>query len=180
VISLVELRRVYSEWKTRLERVHAILQPTVWRETEWKKFGHGIIELLQRRGTSWKDESKRYWDLRWNLKEGGELICQAEFLQEKKISVVIAQSGGFAKEVESYTWFWAEYDLNGEFLFDPYWVDGTWNEAVSALLIPYQYQAGYYLAGTAPTPPSLLLGHTTETPSTYDSEPSPKPEEALA
>jgi hypothetical protein len=118
-----------------------------------------LVELLQRHGTTWAAEGRTYWDLRWHLLDGGELICQAEATEGVKISIVVAQMGGFVKDVESYTWFWIEYNPEGELLRDPYWVEGTWKEALMTLLLPYQYQAGYYLAGTAPTPPSLWLGN---------------------
>lgn len=174
MISTVELRRVFAEWRTRLRRVQAILQPPVWVETEWSKFGMALIELLQRHGTTWVAESRIYWDLRWHLLDGGELICQAEATEGQKISIVVAQMGGFMKDVESYTWFWVEFNPEGELLRDPYWVEGTWKEALMTLLLPYQYQAGYYLAGSAPTPPSLWLGNQApaEAPSETTGEPS--------
>ncbi len=159
MISILELRRIYSEWQTRFKRVQAILSPPKWAETDWKKFGHALIGLLQQRGATWSDESKTYWDLRWNLHDGGELICQAESIASQKISLIVAQNGGFVQEVESYTWFWVEFNLEGEFFRDPYWVEGTWKEAIATLLLPYQYQSGYYLSGNAPTPPSLMLEH---------------------
>ncbi len=160
MISTLELRRVFIEWRTRLQRVQAILNPPEWQETDWKQFGRALVGLLQRNGATWTDGTKTYWDLRWKLRDGGELICQAESVDNQKLSIVVAQMGGFVKDVESYTWFWAEFNPEGEFLRDPYWVEGTWKEALTTLLLPYQYQSGYYLAGTAPTPPSLLLGHT--------------------
>jgi len=158
VISTLELRRIFVEWKTRIQRVQAILNPQQLNETDWKKFGRAIVGLLQRHGTTWSDETKTYWDLRWNLKDGGQLISQAESLPGQKISLVVAQTGGFVQETESYTWFWVEFDPEGEFVRDPYWVDGTWRDALLTLLMPYQYQAGFFLTGTAATPPSLLLG----------------------
>lgn len=165
MISTLELRRVFNEWRTRIQRIQAILAPTEWNETDWKQFGRALVSLLQRHGASWNDETKTYWDLRWKLRDGGELICQAESVSGKKLSLVVAQMGGFVKEVESYTWFWAEFNPEGEFLRDPYWVEGTWKEALTTLLLPYQYQSGYYLAGATATPPSLLLGHDSAAPS---------------
>lgn len=159
MISSLELRRIVTEWRTRLQRVYAILQPPQWNEREWKQFGRALVALLQRHGATWTIDPKTYWDLRWNLRDGGELICQVESLPGQKLSMVVAQMGGFVQEADSYTWFWAEFDLEGEFLRDPYWVEGTWKEALMTLLLPYQYQSGYYLAGTAPTPPSLMLGN---------------------
>jgi len=161
VISTLELRRILTEWRIRLQRVQAILQPPAWNEADWKQFGRALVGLLQRHGRNWTVEPKTYWDLRWQLRDGGELVCQAEFLAGEKMSVVVAQMGGFIREVESYTWFWAEFDLNGEFIRDPYWVEGAWKEALTALLLPYQYQLDYYLAGGAATPSSLMLGNAT-------------------
>ncbi|MBI4025917.1 MAG: hypothetical protein HY360_13105 [Verrucomicrobia bacterium] len=160
MISILELRRILADWRTRFQRIQAILSPPAWTETDWKKFGRALAGLLQRYGATWTVAPRTYWDLRWNLRDGGELICQAESLPGEKLSLVVAQTGGFVQEVESYTWFWAEFDPDGEFIRDPYWVEGTWKEALTALLLPYQYQAGYYLAGSAPTPPSLMLGNT--------------------
>lgn len=163
MISPLELRRIFNEWRTRLQRVQAILQPPEWNETDWKQFGRALVGLLQRNGATWTVEPKTYFDLRWHLRDGGELICQVESLPNDKISVVVAQMGGFVQEVESYTWFWAEFDTAGEFLRDPYWVEGTWKDALTSLLLPYQHQAGYYLSGSAQTPPALLLGNSTPT-----------------
>lgn len=164
MISTLELRRIFTEWRTRLQRVQAILQPPQWSESDWKQFGRGLVGLLQRNGATWMVESKTYWDLRWLLRDGGELICQVEYTPDEKISVVVAQMGGFVQEVESYTWFWAEFNPEGEFMRDPYWIEGTWKEALTTLLLPYQYQAGYYLAGSTPTPPSLMLGNASSNP----------------
>jgi FeS assembly protein IscX len=69
----------------------------------------------------------------------------------------VAQNGGFATEVGSYTWLWAEFNMEGNFARDPYWVEGTWKEALTALLVPLDRQASYLLAGRAETPDALLL-----------------------
>ena len=169
MISTLELRRIFTEWRTRLQRVQAILQPPRWEENEWTKFGRALVELLHQHGTTWTAELHTYWDLRWNLRDGGELICQAEAIDGEKLSLVVAQTGGWVRETESYTWFWMEFNPEGELLRDPYWVEGTWKEALMTLLLPYQYQAGYYLTGAAPTPPSLMLTNATaEIPSHPD------------
>lgn len=174
MISGIELRRIYTEWRTRLQRVQAILKPPTWSESDWKRFGRSLVGLLRRHGATWTVEPKTYWDLRWRLTDGGELICQAESIPNEKISVVVAQMGGFVQGVESYTWFWAEFTPEGEFIRDPYWVEGTWKDALATLLMPYQYRAGYYLTGTAPTPPSLMLGnsHASDGGTTTASAPS--------
>jgi hypothetical protein len=170
VISPLELRRILTEWRTRLQRVQAILSPPVWDESEWSRFGRALVALLQQHGATWTAESQTYWDLRWNLRDGGELICQAEASGAEKLSLVVAQTGGWVQDAESYTWFWMEFGPNGDLLREPYWVEGTWREALMTLLVPYQYQAGYFLAGAAPTPPSLMLGNAASPPE------SPKPQ----
>jgi len=159
VISTVEFKRIVTEWRIRLQRIHDIINPPRWDEGNWKQFGRALVGLLQKHGATWTTETKTYWDLRWNLRDGGELICQVESTAGQKLSLVVAQTGGFINGVDSYTWFWAEFDPEGEFLRDPYWVEGTWRDALATLLLPYQHQSGYYLAGSAPTPPSLLLGN---------------------
>ena len=98
-----------------------------------------------------------YWDLRWNLQDGGELVCQIEHIPGEKTSLVVAQNGGFAQSVGSYTWLWAEFNMEGNFARDPYWVEGTWKDALTALLLPLDRQSGYLLAGRAETPEHLLL-----------------------
>ena len=70
---------------------------------------------------------------------------------------MVAQNGGFAQEVGSYTWLWAEFNMEGNFSRDPYWVEGTWKDALTAFLIPLDRQSSYLLAGRAETPESLLL-----------------------
>ncbi len=161
MISTVEFRRIVSEWRIRLQRIQDIIHPPRWDEANWKQFGRALVGLLQKHGTTWTVDPKTYWDLRWKLRDGGELICQLESTPEQKLSVVVAQTGGFIDGTNSYTWFWAEFDHAGEFLRDPYWVEGTWRDALATLLLPYQHQAGYFLAGTAPTPPALMLGDET-------------------
>jgi FeS assembly protein IscX len=69
----------------------------------------------------------------------------------------VAQNGGFAQQVGSYTWLWAEFGIDGNFARDPYWVEGTWKDALTAFLLPLDRQSAYFLAGRAQTPDSLLL-----------------------
>ena len=163
MLPTVELRRLYSEWRWRLKRIQAVLQPPVWSEEEWRQFAQALTILLQKHGAAWAQEqpdgsTKQFWDLRWAIREGGELICQAEQHGEEKLSLVVAQSGGFAEEVGSYTWLWAEFGSDGHFSRDPYWVDGTWKDALISLLLPYQYQSNFYLAAPTETPAALMLG----------------------
>ena len=92
-------------------------------------------------------------------------ICRTEasssarlnIFRVKKTSLVVAQNGGFAQEIGSYTWLWAEFNMEGNFARDPYWVEGTWKDALTTLLLPLDRQAGFLLAGRAETPDSLLL-----------------------
>jgi len=157
MISSVELRRILAEWRVRLHRVKDILQPSAWSEQEWRHFCQSLALLVRERGRSWIIEPKVYWDLRWKLQDGGELVCQVEHVPGEKTSLVVAQNGGFAEEVGSYTWLWAEFNMEGGFARDPYWVEGTWKDALTALLVPPDGQSAYLLAGRAETPDALLL-----------------------
>ena len=157
MLSVLEIRRILTEWRTRLQRVNAILNPPSWSKDEWRQFSQGVTVLVIDHGRSWAVEERTYWDLRWFLNDGGELIAQVEHIPGDKTTLIVAQQGGFVRDVESYTWLWAEFDPAGEFLRDPYWVDGTWKEALYTLLLPLQKQAGFYLQQPAPTPESLVL-----------------------
>ncbi|MDZ4744255.1 MAG: hypothetical protein SGI98_12665 [Verrucomicrobiota bacterium] len=162
MISVVEFRRLVNEWKLRWSRIKTIVQPVGWGEQEWKQFARLLIALVERNGATWKDDAgTNFWDLRWNLKEGGTLIVQAQTnAGQDEMHLVVAQEGGFiGTNAESYTWFWAVFNQEGEFLRDPYWVEGTWKEALLQLILPYNYQAGFYLTGAAATPDQLLLEH---------------------
>jgi FeS assembly protein IscX len=157
MISPVELRRILAEWRIRIQRAKEILQPPTWSEQEWRQFAQALALMVRDHGRSWIIEPKVYWDLRWNLQDGGELVCQIEHTPSEKTSLVVAQNGGFAHEVGSYTWLWAEFNMDGNFSRDPYWVEGTWKDALTALLLPLDRQSSYLLAGRAQTPDSLLL-----------------------
>ncbi|MDK3157180.1 hypothetical protein QPK87_11405 [Kamptonema cortianum] len=160
MISVVEFRRLLNEWKLRFARIKSIVQPVQWGEQEWKQFARLLIALVERNGASWKDEAgTSFWDLRWNLKESGTLIVQAQTnADQSEMHLVVAQEGGFVEGTsDSYTWFWAAFNAEGEFIRDPYWVDGTWKEALLQFILPYNYQAGFYLTGAAATPEQLLL-----------------------
>ena len=156
-MSPVELRRILGEWSVRLQRVKDILQPTTWSEQEWRQFSQALALMVRDHGRSWIIDPNVYWDLRWRLQDGAELVCQIEHVPGEKTSLVVAQNGGFATEVGSYTWLWAEFNMEGNFSRDPYWVEGTWKEALTSLLLPLDRQASYLLAGRAETPTSLLL-----------------------
>jgi FeS assembly protein IscX len=157
MISPVELHRILAEWRVRLQRAKEILQPPSWSEKEWRQFSQALALMVRDHGRSWIIDPKVYWDLRWNLQDGGELVCQIEHTPGDKTSLVVAQNGGFAQSVGSYTWLWAEFTMEGNFARDPYWVEGTWKDALTALLLPLDRQSAYLLAGRAETPDSLLL-----------------------
>jgi hypothetical protein len=156
-MSSVELRRIIAEWRLRMQRVKDILQPAAWTEKEWRQFSQALALLVRDHGQSWIIDPNVYWDLRWKLQDGGELICQVEHVPEVKTSLVVAQTGGFAAQAGSYTWLWAEFNPAGDFSRDPYWVDGSWRDALTALLLPLDRQSSYMLAGRAETPEALLL-----------------------
>jgi FeS assembly protein IscX len=157
MISPVELSRIFAEWRVRIHRAREILQPPSWNEKEWRQFSQALALMVRDHGRSWIIDPKVYWDLRWNLQNGGELVCQIEHTPGEKTSLVVAQNGGFAQAVGSYTWLWAEFNMEGEFARDPYWVEGTWKDALTAFLLPLDRQSNYLLAGRAQTPDALLL-----------------------
>jgi hypothetical protein len=157
MISPVEMRRIWGEWRVRLQRIKDIVQPASWAEPEWRQFSQALALLVRQHGRSWIVDPKVYWDLRWNLQEGGELICQVEHVPGEKTSLVVAQNGGFAEAVGSYTWLWAEFNMAGDFARDPYWVDGSWKDALATLLLPLERQSSFLLNGLAATPDALLL-----------------------
>lgn len=157
MISAVEVRRLWAEWSLRFERVRDILNPPAWDEKDWRDFCMLLAGLVRKHGMSWIIDPNMYWDLRWETRGGGELICQLEHYPEQKTTLIVAQTGGFAAEIGSYTWLWAEFDPDGFFTRDPYWIDGTWKEALMTLLTPLQHQAGFYLERQTQTPQYLLL-----------------------
>jgi hypothetical protein len=160
VLAPTELRRVLAEWQTRLKRVHAILQPPEWNESEWCRFAQALTLLTQKHGTTWTTPPLQTWDLRWQMREGGELVCQVEQADENAVTLIVAQSEGFAGPGRSYTWLWAEFGRDGRFRKQPYWVEGSWKEALMGLLVPFQYQNNFLLESRAATPSSLLLGRS--------------------
>lgn len=158
----IELRRIVSEWRNRAQRIREILNPPVWSAADWKVFACSLAILVQKHGEHWEDEDRAVWDIRWSIREGGELICQVEQVAGESVSVVVAQQGGFAGD-ESYTWLWVEFDRNGEFVREPYWVDGTWKDALVALLLPFSMRAGFYLEDRRPSP-RFALGDSESPP----------------
>lgn len=178
-MSFIEFKRLLEEWRTRLHRVQQILSPPQWSEADWNRFSRALYILVKKYGTTWQSDSQKqkqdeyeeskgqpehivhYWDVRWSLREGGELICQVE--EEPAVSrrsILVAQSGGFAKGREHYTWFYGEFNEHGSFIGTPYWVDGNWKEALSMILLPQQVGAGFYLTGGGVSNQSApLLGY---------------------
>jgi hypothetical protein len=159
MLSSLELKRILTEWQLRLKRIQSVLQPPVWKEEEWRSFSQALTLMIQRHGTTWNDGQQQTWDLRWQIREGGSLVCQVEQRGEEKVTLVVAQCGGFAGPNGSYTWLWSEFGADGRFLRDPYWVDGAWKEALMTFLLPYQYQSNFLLESRAETPAQLMLEH---------------------
>lgn len=156
-MAFVEFKRILMEWRTRFQRVHDILQPPQWTDHDWGHFSRALFKLVKRYGHSWSEKDIHYWDVRWELREGGELICQIEETADMD-SLVVAQSGGFAEGVDCYTWFYGEFNKEGRFIAEPYWVDGSWKEALSMILLPHQMAAGFYLTNSSvPLNVNMLL-----------------------
>lgn len=162
-MTVVELKRLYQEWRTRLQRVQQIIQPPQWSVAEWNHFAKALFVLVKKYGSTWSDRSIDYWDVRWTLKDGGELVCQIEEDSSTgRRALVVAQTGGFASGVENYTWLYVEFDESGQFTGNPYWVDGNWKDALAMILLPHQMAAGFYLTGSSIPAHSLLLGGGTD------------------
>ncbi|MDX2227938.1 MAG: hypothetical protein SFY92_12710 [Verrucomicrobiae bacterium] len=179
MIPVVEFRRLLNEWRIRWERIKVIVQPPAWSDEEWRQFSLVLVALVERNGASWTDaQGTSYWDLRWTLQEGGTLIVQVQLVPDQEVQLVVAQEGGFVNgTTDSYTWLWSTFNQEGRLTRDPYFVDGTWKEALMQLLVPYQYQAGFYLSGTTATPQQLMLENNA-TPGYHDNlqqDPQNKP-----
>ncbi|HSI82682.1 MAG: hypothetical protein ACAI35_04865 [Candidatus Methylacidiphilales bacterium] len=157
MFSPVEIKRLFHEWRLRFKRMATIASPPSWDEAEWKSFAQALTLRVRDRGSSWQVEDKMYWDLRWQIAGGGELICQVEHIPGNTTTTIVAQTGGFATGVNSYTWFWVEFDVAGEFSRPPYWVDGTWKDALMSMLMPANKRAAFLLEGPVATPVALLL-----------------------
>jgi hypothetical protein len=146
----VELQRLVHEWRIKFQRIREILQPPQWDEQDWNNFSVALALLAKQQGSHWEADGKMYWDLRWSVKEGGELVCQIEQTPGYSLVVTVAQNGGFAGD-RSYVWLWAELDQEGRFLKDPYFTDGAWKEALMLLMLPMENRAGFLLeSGTDP------------------------------
>lgn len=145
-MSLVEFKRMYAEWRVRLQRVQEVLQPPTWSEEEWNEFARILASMVRKYGANWQEEGKEFWDIRWELQDGGELACQVEAVMGEKLSLVVAQYGGFADGTENYIWFYCDFSENGKFLGEPYWVNGNWKDALAMILMPHKMSSGVYLA----------------------------------
>jgi len=156
-MSGVELKRLYAEWRMRLQRVQQVLQPPAWSRQDWNRFAQALTLVIHKYGSSWTTGPAQFWDIRWELQGGGKLICQVEEIPGQKRALVVAQEGGFSEGYENYTWFYGEFGGNGDFLGDPYWVDGTWKDALAMILLPQQMAAGFYLADSSVPLQSQLL-----------------------
>lgn len=97
MISRVELRRITQEWRTRLQRVQQILQPSEWAVDDWNRFARALSQMVRTYGSTWTEGDTTYWDVRWTLQDGGELICQAEDGLDGRKTLVVAQQGGFSR-----------------------------------------------------------------------------------
>ncbi|MDR1190560.1 MAG: hypothetical protein LBK60_02700 [Verrucomicrobiales bacterium] len=160
-MSLLELKRLFAEWRVRVRRIHHILQPPVWSVAEWNEFARALAHVVRRYGRTWETDGAGFWDIRWALQESGELVCQVEQVRGQKLSLVVAQYGGFADGTENYIWFYCEFSENGGFLGEPFWVEGVWKDALSMLLLPHKASSGFYLTGgtSSPAMQQMLLGN---------------------
>ncbi|MFQ3670150.1 MAG: hypothetical protein SNJ84_01680 [Verrucomicrobiia bacterium] len=163
-MSVVELKRLFQEWRIRVERARQILQPPSWTVEEWNRFARALALVIHRYGTHWQTDATLFWDIRWDLQDGGCLICQLEEIPGEKRALVVAQQGGFSEGHDNYTWFYAEFGQGGEFLGQPYWVDGNWKDALAMILLPQQMAAGFYLADSPNGLPLGLTGGETSRP----------------
>ena len=93
MISRVELRRIAHEWRTRLQRVQQILQPSEWALDDWNRFARALTQTVKAYGSTWKEGESTFWDVRWTLQDGGELICQTEVADDGRQTLVVAQTG---------------------------------------------------------------------------------------
>ncbi|CCG92410.1 hypothetical protein A7K73_00440 [Candidatus Methylacidiphilum fumarolicum] len=162
-----ELRRISQDWSMRIHRAKNILFPQSWGEEKWLEFCKALCLFIQEKGTNWSQDDKLYWDLRCQLHDGGNLVCQVEQDGHEKISLAVVQTGGFVESGQSYVWLLAELGKDGKFLKDPYFVDGIWKEAFLIFLLPRHKQAAFFLSAfketTSPLsvePPSEAHNHS--------------------
>lgn len=142
----IEFKRLFSEWRVKLQRVQQILQPQVWSKEEWADFARLLAGMIRKYGANWQNQDKEFWDIRWDLQEGGQLACQLEAVQGEKLSMVVAQYGGFADGTENYIWFYCDFNQNGQFVGEPFWVEGNWKDALAMILMPHKMSTDFYLS----------------------------------
>jgi hypothetical protein len=159
-MNLIELKRHFAEWRIKLQRIQHVIQPPVWSDPEWNEFAKLVVGVTLKFGRTWCHEPTTYWDLRWELQEGGSLVCQFEDTAETKKSLVIAQYGGFADGTENYIWFYAEFNEHGGFIGEPYWVEGSWKDALAMILMPQKMAGGFYLSDAGAPIQAGLLTYT--------------------
>ncbi|MEO0453444.1 MAG: hypothetical protein AAFY98_04830 [Verrucomicrobiota bacterium] len=158
-MSLTEMKRLFSEWRIRLARAKDVLQPPVWSAEEWNEFALTLTGVVRKYGRHWEEGETQFFDLRWELIEGGELACQFEDTEGGKRSLVVAQYGGFADGTENYIWFYGEFNDHGTFIGNPYYVNGSWKDALSIILMPHKASSQFYLTDAgAPIEQGNLLG----------------------
>ncbi|MDD5262163.1 MAG: hypothetical protein PHD76_09990 [Methylacidiphilales bacterium] len=168
-MTLVEMRRMFSEWRIRIQRIQAIIQPPIWSQEEWNEFSRVLANLVRRYGSTWQQDRTEYWDLRWELQEEGELVCQVEKVEGEKLSLVVAQYGGFADGTQNYIWLFCEFSESGQFLGEPFWVEGNWKDALAMILLPHKMSSNFYLTGGTSSPAfqQTLLGNGNSQPANH-------------
>jgi len=166
-VSLLELRRLFSEWNIRLKRVQEVLQPESWVEEDWNQFSKTLSLVTQKYGKTWEENGTTYYDLRWTLRDGGELACQFDETPGERRALVVAQHGGFADGTENYIWFFCEFNEHGEFIGDPYWVDGNWKDALAMMFMPQKMPSQFYLQDVNAPMQNNLLQQSSETADPY-------------
>ncbi|MDZ4788294.1 MAG: hypothetical protein SH807_05065 [Blastochloris sp.] len=163
-MTALEFKRLFSEWRVKLQRVQHILQPPTWTQEEWTEFARILASMIRKYGANWQHENKEFWDIRWDLQEGGQLACQLEAVQGEKLSMVVAQYGGFADGKENYIWFYCDFNESGQFRGEPFWVEGNWKDALAMILMPHKMSTGCYLSnGTNNQLTQHLLAQTSGT-----------------
>lgn len=165
-MSMMEFKRLCSEWRIRFQRIQQIVQPQTWSVDEWNRFCRSLVFVIQKYGNTWDQEGSTYWDIRWEVQGDAELVCQVEEVSDEKLSLVVAQCGGFVGKEDNYTWLYVEFGKTGDFLGEPYWVDGNWKDALAMVLLPQQMAAGFYLQ----SPSAALQTHLL--PASHDFQPA--------
>ncbi len=154
MISSVELHRILAEWRVRLQRAKEILQ----RRPGTRRTGASS----PRPSRSWSVTTAAVGSSTRTFTGTCAGICRTAASSSARSSIFPARRPRSSsrrmavspESVGSYTWLWAEFDMDGQFARDPYWVEGTWKDALTAFLLPLDRQSAYLLAGRAETPDS--------------------------